>query len=69
MQSYNELKALVAAMEDDVRKFYEKGNQTSGTRFRKQLADLKRKAQAIRTEVQTVKSLRISMKKSESHNH
>ncbi len=55
MKTYEELKAMVDAMESDFRKFYEKGNKAAGTRVRKHMADLKRKAQDIRIEVQNMK--------------
>lgn len=55
MKAYEELKAMVASMEEDFRKFYEKGNKSAGTRVRKHMADLKRKAQDIRIEVQNMK--------------
>jgi len=46
---------MVASFEEDFRKFYEKGNKSAGTRVRKHMADLKRKAQEIRLEVQSIK--------------
>ena len=55
MGRYEELKAMISEMEEDFRKFYEKGNKSAGTRVRKHMADLKRKAQEIRTEVQNLK--------------
>lgn len=55
MKAYEELKAMVASFEEDFRKFYEKGNKSAGTRVRKHMADLKRKAQEIRMEVQAMK--------------
>lgn len=55
MKAYEELKAMVASFEDDFYKFYEKGNKSAGTRVRKHMADLKRKAQDIRLEVQSMK--------------
>lgn len=55
MKAYEELKAMVASFEDDFHKFYEKGNKSAGTRVRKHMADLKRKAQDIRLEVQSMK--------------
>jgi hypothetical protein len=55
MKSFEELKAMVAGMEEDFEKFYEKGNKAAGTRVRKHMADLKRKAQEIRVEVQGMK--------------
>ncbi len=55
MKAYDELKAMVTSFEEDFRKFYEKGNKSAGTRVRKHMADLKRKAQEIRLEVQSMK--------------
>jgi hypothetical protein len=57
MKAYEELKAMLASMEEDFRKFYEKGNKSAGTRVRKHMADLKRKAQDIRVEVQNMKQV------------
>lgn len=56
MKSYEDLKKMIADMEEDFRKFYEKGNKSAGTRVRKHMADLKRKAQDIRVEVQGMKT-------------
>ena len=50
-----ELLDLVASFEKDFDKFYGKGNKSAGTRVRKHMADLKRKAQEIRNEVQSLK--------------
>jgi hypothetical protein len=38
-------------------KFYEKGNKSAGTRVRKHMNELKRKAQEIRKEVQERKAV------------
>ena len=35
MELYGQLKDLVASLEDDFTKFYEKGNKAAGTRVRK----------------------------------
>jgi len=43
-------------MEDDFNKFYNKGNKAAGTRVRKAMQDLKRTAQDIRVEVQSMKN-------------
>lgn len=51
MEKFNELKALVASMEEDVTKFYDKGNKTAGVRVRKALQDVKALAQAIRVNI------------------
>lgn len=56
MKKFNELKALVASLENDVDKFYEKANGAAGTRVRKGMQDLKNLAQAIRLEVQETKN-------------
>lgn len=53
MEKYEELKNLVASMEEDATKFYEKGNKTAGVRYRKALQDVKTLAQAIRLDVST----------------
>ena len=51
MKHYNNLKDLVAGMEADFVKFYEKGNKAAGTRIRKGMQDLKNVAQDIRKDV------------------
>ncbi len=53
---FQELKDLLATFEKDFVKFYEKGNKSAGTRVRKSMNDLKRKAQEIRKEVQEIKA-------------
>ena len=52
---FSSLQQRVADMEDDFRKFYEKGNKAAGTRIRKGMQELKQLAQEIRTEVQAQK--------------
>jgi hypothetical protein len=56
MQKYQELKDLVASLEGDFDKFYNKGNSAAGTRVRKGMQDLKNVAQAIRAEIQELKN-------------
>lgn len=56
MSRYNELRDLVASFEKDFVKFYDKGNKSAGTRVRKAMNEIKRKAQEIRKEVQELKS-------------
>lgn len=51
MSHYNKLSDLVASMEADFQKFYEKGNKAAGTRIRKGMQDLKNMAQDIRKDV------------------
>ena len=56
MELYQKLKDLIAGMEEDFRKFYEKGNNAAGTRVRKSMQDLKKMAQEIRQNVQDRKT-------------
>ena len=53
---YNKLQEHVNSMEDDFRKFYDKGNKAAGTRVRKGMQELKQLAQDIRTDVQDKKN-------------
>lgn len=55
MSHYDEMKALVESLGDDVDKFYNKGNKTAGTRARKTLQDIKTLAQTMRTDIQDSK--------------
>lgn len=56
MKKFEELKTIIAALEGDADKFYNKGNSAAGTRIRKGMQDLKNAAQAIRQEVQELKN-------------
>ncbi|MBL7851052.1 MAG: histone H1 [Cyclobacteriaceae bacterium] len=56
MKKFEELKNLIASIETDADKFYNKGNSAAGTRVRKGMQDLKNIAQAIRAEVQELKN-------------
>ena len=56
MARFDDLKALVEALEADFSKFYEKGNKAAGTRVRKGMQDLKNLSQEIRVEVQEMKN-------------
>lgn len=56
MSRINEVKNLMAGLEEDLVKFYDKGNKAAGTRARKQLQDLKKLAQDIRVEIQSIKN-------------
>jgi hypothetical protein len=51
MEKFNELKMLVANLEEDATKFYEKDNKAAGVRLRKGLQDIKAIAQALRLDV------------------
>jgi hypothetical protein len=56
MKKFEELKNLIASIEGDADKFYNKGNSAAGTRVRKGMQDLKNMAQSIRAEVQELKN-------------
>ncbi len=56
MKKFEELKSLIATIEQDADKFYNKANSAAGTRLRKGMQDLKNIAQAIRAEVQDLKN-------------
>ncbi len=54
-QSYEDMLNHLKEMEVDIQKFYEKGQAAAGTRIRKGLSELKKKAQDMRNEVQALK--------------
>lgn len=56
MSRFHEVKSLVDSLEEDMDKFYNKGNKTAGTRARKTLQDMKKLAQEIRIEIQEKKN-------------
>ncbi len=56
MDRYQELLDLIATFKTDFEKFYVKGNKSAGVRVRKHMAQLKRKAQEIRNEIQELKA-------------
>jgi hypothetical protein len=56
MSRFHEVKSLVDSLEEDMDKFYNKGNKTAGTRARKTLQDLKKLAQEIRIDIQEAKN-------------
>jgi hypothetical protein len=56
MDRYKELQELVETFKGDFEKFYIKQNKSAGVRLRKHMANLKRKAQEIRNEVQDIKA-------------
>jgi hypothetical protein len=51
MEKFEKVKQLVASLEEDADKFYNKANGAAGTRVRKAMQDLKVLAQEIRAEV------------------
>lgn len=56
MSRYDEMQELMDQLQPDINKFYEKGNKAAGTRARKTLQDMKKKAQDIRMEIQEWKN-------------
>lgn len=56
MSRIEEVKNVMAELEEDLEKFYEKGNKAAGTRARKQLQNLKKLSQEIRLEIQDIKN-------------
>lgn len=50
LEAYEQLKALVAAVDDDVKKAAG-GNKAAGTRVRKSMQDIKNAAQELRVKV------------------
>jgi hypothetical protein len=63
-ERYNQLHDLVTGegdhedfnVQDDLKKFYGKGNKAAGTRARKGLQALKKLAQEVRLEIQEIKN-------------
>ncbi len=61
-EKYLKLIEYLKSLEPDVVKFYEKGQSAAGTRLRKGLSELKRMAQEVRNDVQTLKAERKAAK-------
>ena len=51
MDKFNELKNIIAGLEEDATKFYEKNNKAAGVRLRKGLQDIRTLSQALRQDV------------------
>ncbi|PAU93488.1 histone H1 [Aliifodinibius salipaludis] len=56
MSRFEEITNIITGIEDDMTKFYEKGNKAAGTRARKGLQGLKKLAQEVRLEIQDIKN-------------
>lgn len=56
MSRREQLNLHVAGLEEDMIKFYDKGNKTAGTRVRNKLQGIKNLAQEIRLEIQDFKN-------------
>lgn len=55
MTTFEKIQDLVKATQEDVDKFYVKGNKAAGTRIRKVMQELKGLAQELRLDVQNSK--------------
>jgi hypothetical protein len=55
MQDYEDLKTMVAEIEDDINKA-ESRNKAAGTRVRKQMQQIKKVANAIRSKILELRS-------------
>ncbi|MHC4911454.1 MAG: histone H1 [Planctomycetota bacterium] len=55
MQEYEDLKALVGEIENDINKA-EGGNKAAGTRIRKEMQKVKQAAQAVRNRILEIRS-------------
>ena len=56
MEKFEEIKKRIQEVEDDVAKFYEKGNKSAAVRIRKAMQDVKNLAQELRVHVQETKN-------------
>lgn len=55
-ERYGQLTDILDDAEEDLMKFYEKGNKAAGTRARKSLMKLKKRAHEMRQEIQEIKN-------------
>ena len=55
MQEYEDLKALIAEIENDINKA-QRGNKAAGTRVRKQMQRVKQAAQVVRSRILEIRS-------------
>jgi hypothetical protein len=56
METYNKIVELLNEVQEDVAKFYEKGNKAAGTRVRKAMQELKSLAQDLRVDISKTKN-------------
>lgn len=56
MSRFDEIKNLIGSFEEDMDKFYNKGNKAAGTRARKGLQQLRKLSQDVRLEIQDIKN-------------
>ncbi|WP_103019063.1 histone H1 [Salinibacter altiplanensis] len=55
-ERYSQLSETLEGAEEDLMKFYEKGNKAAGTRARKSLMKLKKLSHEVRQEIQEIKN-------------
>ncbi|MBV6479380.1 MAG: hypothetical protein HGGPFJEG_02152 [Ignavibacteria bacterium] len=58
MEKFNHLHEILENMKTDIEKFYDKGQNAAGTRLRKSLNDLRKKAAEIRKDIQDERAKR-----------
>ncbi len=58
MEKFNNLQEVLDGMKTDIEKFYDKGQNAAGTRLRKSLNDLRKKAAEIRKAIQDERAKR-----------
>ena len=56
MEKFENLKAILESLNDDVQKFDDKGNKAAGTRVRQGLQQIKAVAQELRKEISEKKN-------------
>lgn len=56
MEKFENMKAILEGLNEDVQKFEEKGNKAAGTRIRKGLQEIKTVAQDLRKEISELKN-------------
>lgn len=56
MEKFEEIKKVIESAEQDVEKFYTKGNKASAVRIRKAMQEVKNLAQELRLHVQETKN-------------
>mgnify|MGYP003649094107 CR=1 FL=1 len=56
MEKFENMKAILEGLNEDVQKFEEKGNKAAGTRIRKGLQEIKTVAQDLRKEISEMKN-------------
>ncbi|MCK6604425.1 MAG: histone H1 [Ignavibacteriaceae bacterium] len=63
MQKYQDLLNLIQSMENDVKRYYEKGPNNLSVKLRKSLLDVRSLAQELRGEILEIKNQRKAAKK------